>query len=173
VHRWKYTGARALAELVGAALAGTAKRHVPAVDAVTWVPCARARRRALGQDPTAHLAAVVARHLGVSVVPLLARSPGPPQTGRSRSERSTGPGLHALGLVPQRVLVVDDVVTTGASVRLAAAALRQAGASSVSVAALARTPSAPQAAREQDALDSAAAGLSGERPAGQGARTRP
>jgi predicted amidophosphoribosyltransferase len=102
------------------------------LDAVTWPPtaCARARRR--GFDQAEHLARAVARELGLPARSLLRRRPGPAQTGRSRADRARGPVFVARTAVPGgRLLVVDDVATTGATLAGAAAALRQAGARQV------------------------------------------
>jgi predicted amidophosphoribosyltransferase len=52
----------------------------------------------------------------------------------------TGPTFTVTGRVPARVLLVDDVVTTGATVLAAATALKTAGATTVTGAAAARTP---------------------------------
>lgn len=111
---------------------------------VTWVPAGWAGRRRRGFDQGRVLAKSVAAQLGVTAVPLLRRLPGPPQTGRTRHQRLAGPKLWAPVSVSGPVLVVDDVITTGASVSVAACALRRAGAATVFAAAVAQTPSRPR-----------------------------
>jgi predicted amidophosphoribosyltransferase len=110
-------------------------------DVVTWLPTTTARARRRGYDQAELLARAVAMRLGVPSRRLLARRSGPPQTGRALSDRLLGPELTGLrsaaGLV---VLLVDDVVTSGASMTAGARALRQAGAREIHGIAAAHTP---------------------------------
>jgi len=110
------------------------------VDVVTWVPTAPRRRRARGLDHARVLALGVADALGCPARPLLERGDGPPQTELPVADRRRGPTVRARGRVPGPVLVVDDVATTGATLRVCAVALRAAGATSVSGLTVARTP---------------------------------
>lgn len=110
-------------------------------DAVTWVPTTRDRRRERGFDQAELLARRVARRLGVECVAALRRAGDDHQTGRSRADRLIGPSLRALQpIAARRWILVDDVITTGASLRSAAVALRNGGATHVVGAGLARTP---------------------------------
>jgi len=138
VARLKYRNARAVLPALARALAGLV--DAAAVDAVTWVPTTASRRRQRGIDQAELLARAVAHRLGKPRRRLLHRRPGPAQTGRPVHERRIGPAFDPRRRTPTRVLLVDDVVTTGATVAAAARALRWAGAREVHVLAAARTP---------------------------------
>jgi predicted amidophosphoribosyltransferase len=143
VARLKYRNARSplawlaarMAALVAVSLAGA----VPPA-CVTWIPTSRRRRLDRGFDQSELLARAVARRLGLPCRRLLERDRGPPQTGRSLTERRRGPPILACCPAPANVVLVDDVITTGSSARVAAAALRTAGARHVVLVAAARTP---------------------------------
>jgi ComF family protein len=113
------------------------------IDVVTWAPTSAARRRERGFDQGELIARYVAIQLGVPSRRLLDRRRGATtQTGRSRRERLAGPAFVARPDVRgRRVLVVDDVVTTGSTMRHAALALEGAGAAGVCLYAVASTPS--------------------------------
>ncbi len=106
------------------------------IDLVTWAPTSAHRARRRGYDQAEAIARAVARQLGVPCRRMLYRAHGVPQTGKSRADRLVGPSFRARhprsGLT---VLVVDDVVTTGATLRAAAAALQAAGVTRVQLAA--------------------------------------
>ncbi len=140
VARLKYRNARTVVCWLALEMA----RLVSTLDfnVVTWLPTTAARRRQRGFDQAHLLARRLARDVHVPCRSLLVRGSGPPQTGRSESERHQGPALHLRrGVrVPDSVLLVDDVITTGTSVAVAARAIRDAGAGRVVVVAAARTP---------------------------------
>jgi predicted amidophosphoribosyltransferase len=139
VARLKYRNARSSVPWLAGAMAVTISGLGP-FDAVTWVPTTASRRRRRGFDQSVLLARAVAHRLRVPRRRLLVRRPGAPQTGRSLVERRRGPRLVPRGRAPARVLLVDDVVTSGSTVTAAALALRRAGAQTIVVVAAARTP---------------------------------
>jgi len=112
------------------------------VDVVTWAPTSDRRRRNRGYDQAELLARCVARQLRVPSRRLLHRIGGKSQTGRNRLDRLVdGPRFRARPVrVPLRVLVVDDVVTTGSTLRSAGRALLAAGHRDVTLVALGSTP---------------------------------
>jgi predicted amidophosphoribosyltransferase len=142
VARVKYRHARATLPWLAAAVAGAvAADHAPgSFDAVTWAPTTPDRRRRRGFDHAELLAREVARSLGLPPLATLTRGPGPPQTGLRSAARRAGPTFRIRAAVPGRVLLVDDVTTTGATLASAARVLRPAGATRIVAATAARTP---------------------------------
>ena len=140
---FKYRNQRAVATMFAERMLATL-RTIPEtgrIDAVTWVPTTRERRVARGHDQAETLARIVGKSLGVPVRKLLVRETVGHQTGHSRAQRLVGVALRArLMSDPATVLVVDDVVTTGATMRMAKRALYLAGAARVVCIAVAATP---------------------------------
>jgi predicted amidophosphoribosyltransferase len=136
----KYRNDRRLLGRLADELAGMVDPPSDAV--VTWVPTTAVRRRRRGYDQAALLARALARRWRRPCRRLLDRTHGPPQTGRSMVERQQGVALVYCGRRPVTVpvVVVDDVVTTGATLRSGASVLREAGAPWVGAVAIARTP---------------------------------
>lgn len=143
VQALKYEGERALARPLGRLLAA-ALGDVPSAElaTVTCVPPDPRRLRERGYHPAELLAREVAATLGIRFRPLLAkRRPTPPQVGRPRAEREKAmTGLFSARVrgEGEAVLVVDDVITTGATASEAARALGEAGFGEVGVLACAQ-----------------------------------
>lgn len=109
---------------------------------VTWVPTTPGRRRQRGFDQAALLARAVARRWHVPCRDLLVRLPGTPQTGRTLRERHHGVPLALRRNQPfsRPIVLVDDVITTGTTIRSAAAALRSTGSPWIAALTAAATP---------------------------------
>lgn len=149
MHRFKYPQ-RGLAGLdVGSAAVMRAwiveaARGAPQPDAVLAVPLHPRRERARGFAPAGLLARHLARARGHHFERhgLVRVRDTPSQTGLSRAERRRNlrGAFAARGAAPHVVWLVDDVVTTGATLAAAAAALRDQGAVRVYGIAVAATP---------------------------------
>ena len=139
VAQLKYRNARAPVRWLARGMAALVRAD--ALDVVTWAPTTPERRRGRGFDQAELLARGVARELRLPCRPLLERAPGPAQTGRTLLDRRMGPSFRPARAVPGwRVVVVDDVVTTGATLGAAGVALRVAGAERVVGVAAAHPP---------------------------------
>ena len=133
--------ARHLAEQLGRRLDPTQ------IDIITWAPTSRQRARRRGYDQAELLARALAAQWRKPCRRMLFRRHGAAQTGQTRHDRldrAHGPAFASRLLRnPPRVLVIDDVVTTGATLLAARDALLAAGARSVILAAVAATPDSP------------------------------
>jgi predicted amidophosphoribosyltransferase len=125
----KLSGAHAGWAGLSAPLVARLAAAPPPVDVVTWVTTPAARVRQRGIDHAAVIADDVARGLGLPVLELLAATDRG-RRGDAYVARHPLPGTD--------VLLVDDIVTTGATAWRAATELRRAGAGAVHLAVLAR-----------------------------------
>lgn len=109
-------------------------------EVVSWIPPSAAALRRRGFDHGESIAVGVARITGVAPVSLLSRPHARDQRTLGRAERlaQTGVTFGVLDVVPARVLLVDDVMTTGATLEAASQALLDAGAGEVRCGVLAR-----------------------------------
>ena len=148
LHALKYGGERRLAPLMGAAVARRWARAGAAGDALVPVPASPDRVRERGYDQAALIAREAGRRLGVPVIQALERTRATTaQFDLDRAARATnlveafrareGPGA-GLALQDAWLVLVDDVVTTGATLAACATALLEAGAFAVSAIAVAR-----------------------------------
>lgn len=147
LQRLKYSGALALADWAATGLAqeltGLLAAGLPRPDALVPLPLSPARQRERGFNQAYEIARRVAPRIGIPVALLLARvRAGPPQaalawTGRAANVRGA---FACRGEVRGRhIALLDDVMTTGATLSEAARILLQGGAASVAAWVIART----------------------------------
>jgi ComF family protein len=164
----KERGRLALSGPLADALARAASAGAP--DVLVWVPSRRAAIRSRGYDHARRLAIRAARRLGVPAVPavLVARRLAD-QSGLNAADRAANlagafrvDSHVALSLAGRRIVVVDDVMTTGATLAEAARALRAEGLDVVGAAVVAagvrRDPGPTSRRRRRHAPPGAAAG---------------
>lgn len=147
--RWKYGGDVVVGSSLATVLASHRSAHAECYDVIVPVPLHASRLARRGFNQAAILARAIARHGERVAVDLLRRN--------ARSETQAALGREARDdnvrqaftlrphttLTDRSVLLVDDVVTTGATARACSAVLRDAGATHVDVWSLARTPRRP------------------------------
>lgn len=139
VSAWKERGLRGLAPLAASVVAEVVpppSEHL----IIAFVPPDGDRSLSRGHHPPERLAHELGRLWDLPVAPLLRRTrPLRPQRGLSREARRRNVrGAFRAESVDGRLLLVDDVYTTGSTVGAAASALRSAGARSVDVVTFAR-----------------------------------
>jgi ComF family protein len=134
-------GRRDAGDALAALLADRLAELLPRAAVLVPVPTSPRRRRARGFDQSVRLARELGVHSGLPVILALAQVAGDAQRGRSRGARLAARGRFectAAALVAgMRVVLVDDVVTTGATLRDCAATLERCGAFVESAAVLA------------------------------------
>lgn len=146
-HRYKFKGSRGYAKVYGRLMAQCVRDHLAGrYDLITWVPLSEQRRKSRGYDQAMLLAEAAALELGdVAAETLTKVRDNGAQSGLGKDDsarranvlgayRPTDPELIA----GQRVLLMDDVVTTGSTLSECARTLRTAGAADVVCVTLAR-----------------------------------
>jgi len=143
--RYKFYGRRGYADPYGRMLAMKLLREDRAdADLVTWIPISEKRKRKRGFDQVELLAETVSAELQIPVMPLLwKRRDNPPQSGIAGQAQRRANVLGAYEAINlqeisgKRILLLDDILTTGATAGEAARVLLTAGAKSVELAAVA------------------------------------
>lgn len=144
--QYKFRGQRHLAELFAPPLAHLITQHFGEnYDLLTWLPVSKRRLRERGYDQAYLLCAAVGRILEREPLSLLLHPrPKPPQSGLSSDQarrdnvRGCFTPLSPAMIQGRRILLLDDVITTGATLEEAARTLRAAGARDVVCATICR-----------------------------------
>ena len=145
VFELKYRGIRALAPDMGELMARHLESVRLAADLIVPVPLHRRRERERGYNQAALLARELSRRTGLPVAPALCRTRDTPSqvaTVGTEKRRANIEGAFecVADMRGRRVLLMDDVVTTGSTMGACAAPLKAAGASKVWGLAFARQP---------------------------------
>lgn len=142
INHLKFAPVKRLSRPLGRLLA---ELRVPAADVIAPVPIGVRTLRERGFNQTLLLARALSRRTGIALSAglLYKKKETLPQVGLSSRQRMAnlkGAFGAREGLNGQRVILLDDVVTTGATARECSKALAKAGAREVTVVALARAP---------------------------------
>ena len=142
--RFKFGRKRHYARFYGEALASRLLREDIPVDVITWIPVSRLRRFKRGYDQVQLIAQVVSQFTGIPCRRCLRKvKNNPPQSGivGEAQRRANVLGVYRAAGVEhfrdKRVLLLDDIITTGATISEGTKVLLTAGAKEVYCAAVA------------------------------------
>lgn len=146
VRRYKFRGMSHYADAYGRLLAMMLLRERVTFDLVSWVPISEKRARERGYDQTHLLAEAVTKELGAPCVQTLRKHRHNPAQStmknaqdRKNNVRDAYRAVEPKRFCGKRVLLLDDVITTGATLSECSRVLKNAGAASVICATLAAT----------------------------------
>jgi ComF family protein len=160
IHLYKYGRVKTMVRPLGELLAAALPREEQ-WDAVVPVPLHWRRRWRRGFNQSELLAQVVARRCGIPVIKALKRvrytpaQTGLSNTGRRKNVTAAFAAVRWHCVAGSRILLVDDVMTTGSTATACAKVLRRAGAASITLLTVARA---------DRRLNAAVFGLAGPQP---------
>lgn len=147
VHRYKFGGCSAYSRRYAALMSDCVENNLDCrgIDVISWIPLSKKRLRQRGYDQARLIAEEIAAKTGLPCRQLLQKiknNSAQSLTRDAKQRRENVAGVYALDdgadVSGLRILLVDDVVTTGATMSEAARILRKAGAKSVFGVTLAR-----------------------------------
>ncbi|MBP3412315.1 MAG: ComF family protein [Oscillospiraceae bacterium] len=135
IKRYKFAGKEHYAQCFGRLLAMKLLKEQVQMDVITWAPVSSKRRFRRGYDQSQELAKVVGRELGVPVVRMLkkvkhttAQATMKDPSARLANVFNVYKAVHPEKIRGRRILVIDDVITTGATLNECCRILKMAGA---------------------------------------------
>lgn len=138
LHRFKFSGKQSYAAPLARILAFAVRQKLNDIDVITFVPTNAANLRRRGYDHARLMAKVLSSELGLPFIAALEKTrKTKPMFGLGRAERRANVlGAFKLGcrnedIAGKNVLIVDDVITTGATVSECAGILKSGGAGRV------------------------------------------
>ncbi len=136
--RYKFGGLNLYAAAYGEFLAKCIDENKISCDSITWVPLSRRRLRTRGYDQARLLAEETAKRTGFPCIATLRKkrnNPAQSSTGSAEKRRRNVKGVYEAlpeaAIRGKTILLIDDIVTTGATLSECAGVLRRAGASEV------------------------------------------
>ena len=144
--RYKFASLSGYAKIYGEFLSKCIDENEISCDIITWVPLSRRRKLLRGFDQARLLAEELSRRTGIPCEGLLRKirnNPAQSGTGSPAKRRQNVAGVYCAEapekITGRRILLVDDIVTTGATLSECASVLKRAGAAGVCAITLART----------------------------------
>ncbi|MBP3313345.1 MAG: ComF family protein [Oscillospiraceae bacterium] len=146
IHRYKFGGRRFYAKTYAPLMASSIRRELGDFDAITFVPISKKRRSVRGYDQSELLAQLLGEILQKPALSCLKKCKhNPTQSGlqhgseRAKNVRGVYEGIHPEAFRGKCILLVDDIITTGATLEECSNILTKAGAKKVVCATLAMT----------------------------------
>ncbi len=144
--RYKFHSLTGYAKIYGDFLTKCLDENGISCDSITWVPLSKRRRRLRGYDQAQLLAAELAGRRGVPCEALLRKirnNPAQSGSGGPAARKANVAGVYRAAapekIAGRRILLVDDIVTTGATLSECARMLKQTGAAEVLAVTVARS----------------------------------
>ena len=144
LHRFKFGGNSFYAETYADAICSSLSPDRLPCDVITWVPLSRARLRKRGYDQAGLIAQKISEELGITCVRTLKKTKNVrPQSSikdpavRVKNISGVYEAVNTEFISGKRILLVDDIITTGATVSECARTLAAAGAADIAVVAAA------------------------------------
>ncbi len=145
-HRYKFGNRPVYAETYGLLMAQCVRDRLEGDwDLIAWAPLSARRRKKRGYDQAELLARAMGRALGMKPVSLLRKvrdTPAQSSLSGEEERRANAEGVYAVtdptAAAGRRILLVDDIVTTGSTLSQCARVLREAGAAEVAAVVFAR-----------------------------------
>lgn len=138
IKQYKFAGKIHVGRSLGVLLGEVLREQQVFADVITWAPISRKRKRKRGYDQGKEFAKVVGRELGIPVQGLLnkvrhtsAQAQITDYNARKANVKNVYSVKHPGKVTGKRILLLDDVITSGATLTECSKTLRAAGAQSI------------------------------------------